>query len=183
MAAKPGPLLLAAGAAGLAFLAGTLAPDSVGRSVKAAMAAAKEQLVPTPAASAASTPASAAIAPAATASSSAAGGATPTAVVSVPMGSILLPTLVPATGTYALQAGQFGSQLAAEELSASINGRGVTSTVIVTTETGTTTWAVVAIGRFGSPAEAWSQRSYYSNKLGLPPNLVPIALPPPKPPS
>jgi hypothetical protein len=182
MAAKPGPLLAAAAAAGLAFVGGAVAPDSVGNSVKGAVTAAKQRLAP----ASASTAALAASAPAASASASASAssvGATPTAVVSVPMGSILLPTLAPGTGTYALQAGQFGSQLAAQELSASINGRGVTSTVIVTTETGTTTWAIVAIGRFGSAAEAWSQGSYYSNMLGLPPNMVPVLVPPPKPPS
>ncbi|MBA3774471.1 MAG: SPOR domain-containing protein, partial [Ramlibacter sp.] len=116
-------------------------------------------------------------------SAPAAGASAPAAAASasVPLGATLLPTLTPGTGTYALQAGQFASQQSAEQLSAGINGQGVTSSVIPTTDERGTSWAVVTVGRFSSPEMALSQRSYLSNKLGLPQYLMPIAVPPPKP--
>ncbi len=100
------------------------------------------------------------------------------------MGSTLLPTMPPATASYALQAAQFASSQAADQLSASLRGQGVTSTVITIRDTSDTYWSVVTLGQFDSTDQALSQRLYLSNKLGLPQYLPAILLPPPpKPPS
>jgi cell division protein FtsN len=184
MAAKFGLVLIVIACAVLAFLAGAAAPPSVGQSMANAVAAARQRLMP---ASSAAAPVPSASSPAAGPAANAGGTATASvaagSATSVPMASILLPASPPATGTYALQAGQFASQQAAQQLAASISGQGVSSTVVLTTDDTGTSWAVVALGNFTSPAEALSQRTDLANKLGLPQYLAPIVLPPPKPPS
>lgn len=197
MIAKFGLILIVLASALLAFLAGTAAPDSVNIHLRQAWQAVRQQL-PSGAASAALGSASGATAPAittpragapqgapATASVSppASSASSSAAASSVSLDSLLLPTLPASTATYALQAGQFASQQAAQDLAAGLSAQGVTSTVIITADDRGTAWAVVTLGRFGSADEARSQRSYLANKLGLPQYLAPITLPPPaKPP-
>jgi cell division protein FtsN len=184
MAARISPLALASVAAVVAFVAGALAPDTLRDRLKEAEASAaavvKTAAGAKPAASAASGAASSAAAPASAASSPASAVAmTPTP--SVPMGSILLPTLTPTTATYALQAAQFASPQAANQMAAGLNGQGVSSTVTLVIDSTNTAWAVVSVGRFGSADEAVANRSRLANKLGLSQYLSPMALPAPKP--
>ena len=203
MLAKFGLVLLVLVFGALAFSAGTTAPGALTQPVTQAMQAVKQlaaKLAPegsTPsttttttamaAATAApsSTPAAApASAPASSAPATAPAAPASAADTSTPMGSTLLPTMPPATASYALQAGQFASSQAAGQLSASLRGQGVTSTVITILDTSGTYWSVVTLGQFDSTDQALSQRLYLSNKLGLPQYLPAILLPPPpKPPS
>lgn len=170
--AKAGAVLLATLAGALLFAGGLLTPDSTGQAIKALFSSG----APSTAMPVAAAAASAAVQPA----SSAASVAT-TASPSVPLGSLLLSTLPAATATYALQAGQFASQQTAQQLAAGIQGQGVTATVVLTVDTSSTTWAVVAIGRYPSAEEARSQRNYLANRLGLPQPPPVIVLPPAKP--
>lgn len=210
MLAKFGLILIVLASAVLAFLAGIVAPDSVNISLRQAWGAARQQLAPANPASAAAAPGPASapqIVPAGVASAAtptpspavAGGASAPSTPASAPtttanskasgtagtvaFGSLLLPSLPAGTATYALQAGQFASQQAAQDLAAGLSAQGVTSTVIISNDDSGTAWAVVTLGRFGSADEALSQRSYLANKLGLPQYLAPITLPPPtKPP-
>lgn len=191
--AKFGLLLIVVACGVLAFLAGVLAPVAVGQPVQQAMQkllhslpfakpAAAAASAATASGGAASAPAAAASAPAAAASGAAAAASSPASAASVPYASLLLPTMPATTATYALQAGQFAARESAEALAASINGRGVTSTVVLTVDERGTSWAVVGIGRFTSPEEALAQQAYLANQLGLPKYAMPIVLPPPPPP-
>lgn len=178
LSAPPSPstavtTVVPAAAAGAASAASSAA-SSAGSSPASSPAQASAQAPGAAAMPAAAAPATApAPAPAASA-----------ADASVAMGSTLLPAMPPATASYALQAGQFASSEAAAQLSASLRGQGVTSTVITVRDAGGTYWSVVTLGQFDSSDQALSQRLYLSNKLGLPQYLPAIVLPPPpKPPS
>lgn len=192
MAAKFGLVLLIALVCALSFLAGTVAPDSVRQALAQVLAKLSWPGVFTSTAVSAATPASTGAqaagssAPAAAATAALTVASAPTTAASapaaVPLSSLLVPSQPPATGSYALQAGQFAVQQAANQLAASIAGQGVTSTVILTTDQSGTNWAVVGLGRFASPDEAVAQRAYLANKLGLPQYLPPISLAPAKAP-
>ncbi len=187
MATKFGLVLLMALVCTLSFLAGTVAPDSVRQALPQALARLSVPGVaaspPALAASGAQAvgPSAPVAAPKAGASAASVPTADASAPATVPLSSLLVPAQVPATGTYALQAGQFAVQQAANQLAASISGQGVSSTVILTTDQAGTNWAVVGLGRFASPDEAVAQRAYLANKLGLPQYLPPITLAPAKP--
>jgi len=191
MAARFTPFALAAIATVIAFAGGMLTPDSMRERVKGAIAAAvapasapasaASASASAPAAAAASASASQVASAAAPASSSASSAVAVTPTPSVPMGSILLPSASPTTATYALQAGQFASQQAADQLASGLAGQGVPSTVTLVIDSSNTAWAVVSVGRFASADEAMAQRSRIANKLGLSQALSPITLPPPKP--
>ncbi len=201
MLAKFGLVLLVLVFGALAFSAGTTAPGALTQPVTQAVQAVKQlaaKLAPADSKPSTTTPAAAApaagtapvatAAPASTPSSAttATAPATPASAAdtSTPMGSTLLPTLPPATASYALQAGQFASSQAADQLSASLRGQGMTSTVITIRDINGTYWSVVTLGQFDSADQALSQRLYLSNRLGLPQYLPAILLPPPpKPPS
>jgi cell division septation protein DedD len=110
----------------------------------------------------------------ATAASASASASTP-----YPAGSLMLTGAMAPSLTYTLQAAQFSLDKPATQLANSIQSQGVTSTVVLMSESQSRSWSVVTVGRFGSAEEALSQRHYYSTKLGLPPNMSAIALPPP----
>jgi cell division protein FtsN len=84
-----------------------------------------------------------------------------------------------ATSSYALQAGQFATDAPAQQLSANIREQGVASTVLQVSVAGADPWSVVTVGQFNSADMALSQRDYLANKLGLPPHMRVMLLPPP----
>lgn len=98
---------------------------------------------------------------------------------SVPAGSLIVTTATISSTSFALQAAQFVTEKLASQLSSSIQMQGVTSTVILMSESNGVSWSVVTVGRFSSAEEALSQRNYLSAKLGLPLNMSVLALPPP----
>lgn len=194
MLAKYGLVLLALVFGIAAFATGMLAPPSFRQDLAQVTRKIAAKL-PGQAAS----PASAASAPAAVSGGAAAASASPStsppatpaaatapasaaaaaASAPLPSASLLLPPMAAASASFALQAAQFSTAQPASQLAASIQTQGVTSTVVLMSEPQGGSWSVVTVGRFGSADEALSQRSYLSLKLGLPPNMGAIALPPP----
>jgi len=82
------------------------------------------------------------------------------------------------SATYALQAGRFASRDQADQLAASVRAQDGTSTVLLTVDERGAEWMVGAVGRYSSVDEAQSQRSYWADVLGLPPDgLAVIQLP------
>lgn len=193
MLAKYGLVLLALVFGIVAFATGMLVPPSF----KQELAQVTRQIAAKLPGQAAS-PGSAASAPAATSGGALAASASPSSSPSttpaaatapasaaaaasapLPSTSLLLPPMAAASVSFALQAAQFSTTQPASQLAASIQTQGVTSTVVLMSEPQGGSWSVVTVGRFGSADEALSQRSYLSLKLGLPPNMGAIALPPP----
>lgn len=190
MGSKLGTGVLAVGLGAGLFLAGSLAPATVRESVEGFFAGAQQDVLrwtgqAAPPAAAASAPEGTAAAKPATvalggaAQPSAAASAPAAPASSVPIASLLLPAVVPEGRSFALQAGQFASQLSAQQLATSLNGQGMTSTVILTHDDLGTHWAVVSLGKFPSAEEAAAQRTYLANKLGLADYLPTLLLPPP----
>ncbi|WP_431095003.1 SPOR domain-containing protein [Polaromonas aquatica] len=170
----------------VAFVAGLLAPSSFKEGVTkiAQQISAKIPGRAAPGTAAASTPtATSGNTPVTTAASTAAAApaSAPAAAASSPLpaASLILPTVAIASPSFALQAAQFSTAQPASQLASSIQAQGVTSTVVLMGEPAGNSWSVVTVGRFGSADEALSQRHYLSLKLGLPPNMGTISLPPP----
>jgi cell division protein FtsN len=182
--AKYGLVLLTLVFGIVAFATGLLAPPSF----REGMAKITQQIgakIPgrsDPGTPAASAPAATSGRTSAAASAAAAAPASAPAVAAsspLPAASLILPTVAAASQSFALQAAQFSTAQPASQLAASIQTQGVTSTVVLMSEPESGSWSVVAVGRFSSADEALSQRNYLSLKLGLPPNMGTITLPPP----
>lgn len=186
MLAKYGLVLLTLVFGMVAFAAGLLAPSSfkegaakIVQQIGAKIQGRADPGIPAasaPAATSGSTPAAAAASAAAAAPASAPAVA---ASSPLPAASLILPTVATASPSFALQAAQFSTAQPASQLASSIQAQGVTSTVVLMGEPEGGSWSVVTVGRFGSADEALSQRNYLSLKLGLPPNMGTISLPPP----
>lgn len=190
MLAKYGLVLLTLVFGMMAFAAGLLAPSSfkegvtkIAQQIGAKIpgrAAPGTAAASTPTAASGSTPATtAASATASTAAAAPASAPAAAASSTLPAASLILPTVATASPSFALQAAQFSTAQPASQLASSIQAQGVTSTVVLMGEPEGGSWSVVTVGRFGSADEALSQRNYLSLKLGLPPNMGTISLPPP----
>jgi len=191
MVGKLGAGVLAAALGTGLFLAGSVAPAAVRESVEGFFSGVQQDLLRWTGRAATAAPAAGpadGAAPAAKPAPAALGAAAPSAgpaptpaapASSVPIASLLLPAVVPNGRSFALQAGQFASQLSAQQLATSLHGQGMTSTVILTHDDLGTNWAVVSLGNFPSAEEAAAQRTYLANKLGLSDYLPTLLLPPP----
>ncbi len=202
MWAKFGLIFIVAAALAFAFVAGVVAPPSIAESVKNLVKSAGTLF---PSAETAQKGIETAVNPKSDQSAtkpgaSSAGGVVPLVSPTANTGgasdsrasadkqggndTVLLSSLFPpinpvANSTYALLVGQFAFAEPARQLSASINGQGVSSTIIQAKDDAQINWAVVTAGKFSSESEARAQRSHIANKLNLSQPLSVILLPPP----
>lgn len=176
MLAKYGLVLLTLIFGAITFGAGLLAPESLKQGLGQMVQVAKQKLAPLLTEAKVGDSPHTIPAPAPPSSNKAVSS---TAAVPLPAASLLLSTIPAASTTYTLQAAQFSTAQQASQLASSIRAQGVPSAVVLMADPGGTLWSVVTVGQFNSPDEALSQRNYLSTKLGLPPFMRALALPPP----
>ncbi|WP_141213318.1 SPOR domain-containing protein [Janthinobacterium sp. PC23-8] len=176
MIARFGFIFLLLGFGLLMFAAGLLAPASLRQPVQGwsaqLLALAGQEAARVPAASAAIAPARSAAAPAA---------AAPAAAPPVPAESLLLPTPLPAKGSYGVQAGQFATLDAAQALLRQMRSLYLPCMppIAVVDRTGLQSF-VAAVGPYASLAEAREARRQVAQSLQqLTPPLILLPAAPP----
>ncbi len=95
----------------------------------------------------------------------------------VALESLLLPTPLPAKGSYALQVGQFGTAEAADLLLKKFAGGDLPAAAIAVVDRSGQPWWIVAVGQFGQPDEARTARGKLVGQLASSEEMPVILLP------
>lgn len=167
--------LLLLAMAGVAFLAGLIAPPTWRQHAQAALEPV-QRVVSAAVAAAAAAPASGAsgASGAAWASARSASGASAASATVLSREQLW----APAPGaSYALLAGQFPAEASANSLANNLRQRGVDVNVLPVQDSDAITFWVVAVGRYASSAEAYAESQAVASRLDLSPPLAAVALP------
>jgi hypothetical protein len=95
----------------------------------------------------------------------------------LPIENLLLPTPLPAKGSYALQVGQFGPAEAADLVLKRVSAAGFAGVKIAVVDRAGQPWWIVAAGQFANPDEARTGRTHIAQEIGSTEEMPIILLP------